>query len=104
MTDLPLACKLSSAELRRHREGLLPGLVARAEKRITLKDGYRWHFAAGADLLADITSVIQAERRCCPFLRFVVATEPDMGPVSLEVTGPPGARDFLDQLAGPTAA
>src|SRR2546422_8312142 len=29
---------------------------------------------------------------------FVVAVEPDGGPISLEVSGPPGTRAFLDQL------
>jgi len=48
--------------------------------------------------------VIDAERRCCPFLRFVVGTEPDGGSITLEVTGPPGTVQFLDQLVTGAAA
>jgi len=36
--------------------------------------------------------------KCCRFLRFAVAAEPDGGPISLEVTGPPGTAQFLEQL------
>jgi hypothetical protein len=45
-----------------------------------------------------LATMIDAERRCCPFLRFQVLAEPDNGPVWLEVTGPAGTRDFLEQL------
>ena len=45
-----------------------------------------------ADLLPGLLA------RCCPFLRFVVTAEPNGGPIYLEVTGPPGTRELLDQL------
>jgi hypothetical protein len=37
---------------------------------------------------------IDLERRCCPFLRFVVEIEPDHGPTWLRLTGGPGVKDF----------
>ncbi len=40
----------------------------------------------------------RGERQCCRFLRFAVAAERDGGPISLEVTGPPGTAQFLEQL------
>ena len=40
----------------------------------------------------------QDERQRCRFLRFAVAAERDGGPISLEVTGPPGTAQFLEQL------
>lgn len=98
MKELPIACTLSATERRRRREALLPGLLASAVERLSIPNGYRWRFEAGEDLLADIASVIDAERRCCRFLHFVVTAEPDTGPISLEVTGPPGTRGFLDRL------
>jgi len=42
--------------------------------------------------------MIDAERRCCPFLRFQVVAEAGNGPVWLEVTGPVGTRQFLERL------
>ena len=41
---------------------------------------------------------IDAERRCCRFLRFRLTVEPDEGPMVLELTGPEGTRDFLSVL------
>lgn len=102
--QLPIACTLSAAEFRERRSGLLPGLLARAMERLSVPNGYRWRFAPADNLLCEIVSVIEGERRCCRFLRFVVAAEPDAGPISLEVTGPPGTGEFLDQLAGGAAA
>ena len=98
LSELPIACTLTPAELQERRAGLLPGLLARAMERIPVPDGYRWRFAPADDLLPALASVIDAERRCCRFLHFVVAVEPDGGPISLEVSGPPGTRAFLEQL------
>ena len=39
--------------------------------------------------------MIDAERQCCRFLRFQVTVERDEGPIVLDVTGPPGTREFL---------
>ena len=98
LSNLPIACTLTPAELQQRRAGLLPGLLARAVGRIPVPDGYRWRFAPADDLLPALASVIDAERRCCRFLHFVVAVEPHGGPISLEVSGPLGTRAFLDQL------
>lgn len=100
MTELPIACTLSAADLERRRDGLLPGLLARAADRVPVPNGYRWRFAPTEDLLAALAPVIEAERHCCRFLRFVVAVEPDGGPICLDVTGPVGTQEFLDRLTG----
>ncbi|HYK83545.1 MAG TPA: hypothetical protein VEU55_10420 [Gemmatimonadales bacterium] len=96
--DLPIACTLSPADLRARRDSLLPGIVRRAVAREPLADGLRWQFQPSPDLLVALATVIDAERRCCPFLRFHVITEAAGGPVWLEVTGPAGTREFLDRL------
>ncbi|HEY2825317.1 MAG TPA: hypothetical protein VGI83_07210 [Gemmatimonadales bacterium] len=98
MANPPIACDLTLAEIRERRTGLLPGLLARAVDRRPVHEGYRWCFVSAAGLMWDIAQVIEAERRCCRFLRFGVLAEPDGGPVWLEVTGPEGTREFLDQL------
>ena len=48
-------------------------------------------------------TVIDAERRCCRFLRFSVLVEADAGPIVVEITGPPGTREFLEALVGENA-
>jgi len=50
------------------------------------------------DILPRVLQVVDVERKCCRFLRFEVALEPDLGPIWLTVTGPPGTREFLATL------
>lgn len=101
MTDLPIACTLTPEAIRTRRAGLLPGLLSRIESCETLPEGYRLRFAATGDVLTAIAQTIDAERQCCRFLRFLVTVEPDGGPISLDITGPPGTSEFLDGLLMP---
>lgn len=93
--NLPIACTLTAEELRRGREGLLPGVIARAEAHEPVDGGFRFRFKSEAGLLPALAVMIEAERRCCRFFHFQVIAEPDEGPVWLEVTGPPGTTEFL---------
>ena len=95
MPDLPIACTLGPAAVKARREDLLGSLFLRAEERLDLAEGYRVRFVAADQVLADIAKVIEVERQCCRFLTFTVTVEPDDGPIWLEVTGPPGTREFL---------
>jgi hypothetical protein len=98
MRDLPIACALPADELEARRDALLPGLIARAIDRRTLDDGLRLTFPAEPGTVVTIAEVIDAERRCCRFLRFQLAVDQDGGPITLDVTGPEGTRDFLEGL------
>jgi hypothetical protein len=98
MTDIPIVCTLSPAALRARRAGLLTGLFKRAEEHQELADGHRLRFAVSDATLAMIVRVVEAERHCCRFLRFHIIVEPHGGPISLELTGPPGTREFVSGL------
>ena len=98
MADLPVACTLGPGALAARRQGLLAELSRSAQAHEELANGYRLSFEATGDTLALITKAIEAERQCCKFLRFQITAEPDMGPVSLELTGPPGTREFISAL------
>jgi hypothetical protein len=95
MADLPVACTLSPAALEARCRNLLNALLARADGRGELPDGYRLLFAAHGDVLSAIVRTVDAERQCCRFVRFTVTVEPDDGPISLDLTGPAGTREFL---------
>lgn len=95
MPEFPIACTLGPAALKARREDLLGGLVRGADERLDVPNGYRIRFAPDNDVLHRIASVVEVERQCCRFLRFQVTVDPDGGPVWLEFTGPPGAREFL---------
>lgn len=94
-SDLPIACTLTPEELRRGRESLLPGVIARAEAHEPVAGGFRFRFKTEPGLLASLAVTMEAERRCCRFFTFQLTAEPDEGPVWLEVTGPPGTSEFL---------
>lgn len=100
MADLPIACTLNDDALR-VRKGSLSRLMADATQATRVENGFRLEFGAGPETLTNIVAVIEAERQCCRFLRFGLTIEPNLGPVSLEVTGPAGTREFLEDLFGP---
>jgi hypothetical protein len=101
--DLPIVCTLTSGELQQRKASLLPGVLARASHLEVLTDGYRARFSASDEVVRDLAAMIDAERQCCRFLRFQLTIEPDEGPVVLDVTGPPGTRDFLAAILDPSA-
>lgn len=98
MQDLPIVCALTPAAMKARREGLLAGLLQRAQTHEELPAGHRLQFQATDDTLAAIARTVDAERQCCRFLRFSITVEPDGGPISLELTGPPGTREFISAL------
>ena len=98
MPDLPIVCSLTPVALTARREGLLPGLLTRAQSHQELPQGHRLEFAPTDDTLTAIARTIEAERHCCRFLRFNITVEQDGGPISLELTGPPGTREFISAL------
>ena len=97
-SDRPIFCTLQPGELNAKAMQLLPGIAGQATRCMKIENGYRLEFNAGRPPLMDIVRMVDAERQCCRFLRFVLTAEPDEGPIALELTGPPGAREFLDGM------
>jgi hypothetical protein len=98
MSDLAVVCTLSPETLKIRRENLLGDLLKRVDSHEPLPDGYRLRFAVSSEALTLIARTIDAERRCCQFLRFRMIVEPAGGPVVLDLTGPPGTREFVAAL------
>jgi len=98
MDSLPVACTLEAEALKARREGLLAKLLRRAEHHEEWPDGHLFRFAADDEIVLLIARAIDAERRCCPFLRFRLTVEPGGGPIELELTGPAGTREFLSAI------
>ena len=95
MTDLPVACTLSPEALKARRDDLLAALLQRSVERTERPDGLRLRFTADAQILADLARTVEAERLCCRFLSFTITVNPDGGPITLDLTGPAGTREFL---------
>lgn len=71
----PIACTLTPGEFAPLRDGLLPVLLCKARAQEPIPGGFRWRFNPEARLLNVAAAVIDAEHRCCRFLRFVLRVE-----------------------------
>lgn len=100
MSDLPIACELSPTDLTGRRDGLLAQLAVSASEITEIENGVALVLPTSSEVTGLIAQVIDAERQCCRFLRFRCTYEPDLGPISLEVTGPEGTGAFLGEVLG----
>ena len=97
-SDLPIVCSLTPEALQARQLGLLSELLDLAEGREPLPEGMHLRFAAAPATLSAIARAVEAERDCCRFVRLSITVEPDDGPMLLDLTGPPGTREFLAAL------
>jgi hypothetical protein len=93
--DIPIACRLSDPEFRQREATLLALFKSAVVATEELPDGYAFRVPGDKKRMALVCELIVAERECCPFLTFEVTAQPNMGPVSVRVTGPAGTKDFL---------
>lgn len=101
--SLPLRCLPSAipADERRAHFERTRDLFMEVREREELPEGLGFRF--DAQHLTAIALFVEYERRCCPFLRFVIDQRPEGGAVWLRLTGPKGTREFL-QAALPVAS
>jgi hypothetical protein len=96
--NMPIACRLSDAELREREATLLAQFKAALIATEELPDGYAFRGPGNEQWIAVVAQLIVAERECCPFLTFELTAQPNMGPVIVRITGPAGAKDFLREI------
>jgi hypothetical protein len=66
--------------------------------RESLSGGYRYNFFASDLILNKLIDFIKTERMCCQFFTFSLLVEEDYA--RLTITGPEGAKEFLDHEIG----
>jgi hypothetical protein len=93
--DIPIICRLSDPEFRQREATLLVKFRSAVMGTKELPDGYAFRVPGDKETMTLVSDLIVAERECCPFLTFALTAQPNMGPVSISVTGPPGTKDFL---------
>lgn len=93
-----MTCTLTSDQLSAQRKQLLPNLFQRAEQVEDIPNGLRFRFAHRPGLVTELAAIIEKERVCCSFLSFRLITEKGEGPITLEVSGPPGTAEMLRKL------
>ena len=92
----PLVCVPSAIPLTQRAEHLL--LAKRLLKHEAIytgciDDGYEVRFPQTS--FDSISRFVANERKCCPALRFAIDVAPDDGGITLRLTGPEGAREFI---------
>ena len=104
MPELPVACTPDRARAggpaRRRAGGDSPGS---ARRPAGCRTGSRSASPPSPTAWPTLATFIDLERRCCAFLRFRLTVEPGEGPIWLELTGPPGTREFLAAELVPAA-
>jgi hypothetical protein len=98
--DIRVACCLSDAEMRKRVTTLLARFESAVIATEELPDGYVFRVPGDKKWMGVVWEAIVAERECCPFLTFELTAQPNMGPVSVRVTGPAGTKDFLNAIFG----
>ena len=96
--NTPIACSLTTVELRDREATLLARFRSAVVETEELQDGYAFQLSGDREWIGLIAELIVAERECCPFLTFEVVALPNKGPVILRVIGPAGTKEFLKTL------
>ena len=63
-----------------------------------LEDGFAYSFPSGGESFRELVDLIEVEHQCCPFLTIRLTVEARSGPIWLELTGPPGTKEFLTSI------
>ena len=93
--DIPIVCTLNTAEFHERERSVLQKLLPKAE-RTESTDGYVYRFPSDDECFREIAEFIELERQCCPFLNFRLTVPRGCGEILLELTGPPGAKEFIE--------
>jgi|Tabmets5t2r1_1033131.scaffolds.fasta_scaffold09430_4 hypothetical protein len=96
MTEIPIACTLDRAQLRRRGEDIRAlgraalTAVERSERQAVLR------FRPDPEIHEQVKAIAAAESECCAFLDFTVAQEP--GATVVTIASPPDGAPILHEL------
>lgn len=96
--ELPIVCSLTDGELQERRKNVLGAIAESLIDFEELADGFRYRFPAEDAVLQNLMSVINLERKCCPFLNFKLNLEAGKNFVSLDLTGRQGTKEAISSL------
>jgi hypothetical protein len=93
---IPLACvpeAIPAADRQAHFRLVRDLFGSHCEARDDVEHGYVFRFPSSS--FEHLTRFVVNERKCCPFLRIELRSDPGEGPVWLRLTGPEGTHDLL---------
>lgn len=98
VAEVPIACSLTDKELQKRRKDILHKIAASLIEVREMPDGFEYRFPVEDVVLEDLTTIINLERKCCPFLNFKLVVEAHNDFVALELTGREGTKEILKSL------
>ncbi len=65
-------------------------------ERKEVANGYQYFFKGSDNMLDDLITFVKTERACCDFFTFKLSVEDEATNVVLTITGPKGAKEFIN--------
>lgn len=93
-----LTCKLSTPELQQRRATVIRELKELLLKKEEISEGLQLTFQSPDHVLDKLLDFIKSERLCCDFFSFQLSVSGDKA--TLQITGPQGAKEFLEHEVG----
>ena len=90
-----ISCRLTSPQLQERKRTVIASLQKQVLEQKELPNGYAYRFKGTDATLDELTTFIKTERQCCDFFDFGLSVQADEN-VWLELTGPAGAKDFIE--------
>ncbi len=99
-TTTQLVCQLSTAEILERKETVLKSLKSKILDRKELNNGYAFKFDGSDKTVDELLEFIKTERSCCNFFIYSLSISGDKTESWLQLTGPEGAKDFINEEMG----
>ena len=93
-----LTCKLTTPDLQRRRATVIAELQKLVRRREEAGDGLKLTFQSDDETLDMVLDFIKSERLCCDFFSFQLSIAGEHA--VLDITGPKGTMQFLEQEVG----
>lgn len=86
--------------MQQRKDTVLKSLQQKIEGHEEHDDGFAFRFKTTDALMDELAEFIKTERACCPFFVFKLRVAADGGDTWLQLSGPPGVKDFIKQEIG----
>ena len=99
--EIPIVCNMNvfTLEERENHIRTTTQLFQTVQDIQEAENGYEFIFPKleGLKNIMQFAEFIYNERRCCPFLEFILKIAPKDSLISLSLTGPEGTKEFLHE-------
>ena len=95
-----VSCRLTSPQLQQRKETVIAQLKREVLEKKELPDGYGYKFNGNDSTYVQLTDFIRSERACCDFFTFNLKVADEKSFIWMEITGPDGAKEMLNDEAG----